>query len=458
MNNAPFGTKPYFIIAAILMAALILAACGGGSNSSTPPGVLPGSGSLIIQAQDAPLDNLVKFEITVVSIVLNPGSVQVLPQPVELELTSLQMTPELIRLANVPAGSYSSITVQFSEPEIKFCPATPPCDPVQEIEPPLQNVTVTVNQTFSVVADTTSGLLLDLDLAASVVTNAATGAIEGVDPVLTASIINITGDLDEFEAKGQVVSVSRTSSTAGTFVLEAFGNCQQVTITVDSTTEFEDFTPANSFENLAANQIVEVEADVRSAGTILADTVELEEGSVEDEAEGIITSVTRDAGGATSFKLVAHEVIPCSAAALANDIITVTVDANTQFRIDEDDLPVDTALFNDRRDLEVGQKVEVDPTGALGTSITAEKIKLQSQTIRGIVASTPTSSTIFEVVAASDLFPDPIITVRTSSVTEFDGVTGVGGLASGQDVRAKGLLFLNVGQLELVAEKVDATP
>ena len=80
-------------------------------------GVVPQSqlGSLLIQVQDAPVDNLLKFEITVDSIELNPGNVVALSAPAEIELTSLQLTTDTIRLApDIPAGTYTSATFTFS--------------------------------------------------------------------------------------------------------------------------------------------------------------------------------------------------------------------------------------------------------------------------------------------------------------------------------------------------------
>ncbi len=73
-------------------------------------------GSLLIQVQDAPVDNLLEFEITVDSIELNPGNVVALSTPVEIELTSLQLSTDTIRLAtNIPECTYTSATFTFSD-------------------------------------------------------------------------------------------------------------------------------------------------------------------------------------------------------------------------------------------------------------------------------------------------------------------------------------------------------
>ncbi len=442
----------------------VLALAGAGcSSASTPPASTSAggpTGSAMVFVQDAPADNIVKVEVMLTGVVFNPGSVAVLPSPKELELTSVDMTPELIRLAsNIPAGNYTSIQLTFGPTaEIEFINN----GVVQEVDVPVNPATVTVNVNFSVVNGQTSGLLLDFNLAGSLVTGAG-GAITGFNPQVTASVLNVAGLQDEFEEVGRVVSVNSGNST---FVFEPFSNCQQVTIQTTSGTEFEDFDEANpprpnSFAGLLANQIVEVEADVRADGTLVAEEVELADEAMEEELEGIITAATRNGSDqVTQFQMILLEVVPCSATPPASDTITVNVPTSgVNFRIDEDDMSINSSLFDDSTDLEVGQKVEVDPTGAIGTTVTAEEIELEDQTIRGTVIST--AGLNFELDPNSDLFPDQSITVQTvTGQTEFEDLpNGVGSLSGGQAVRVKGLLFRpSPGVLQMLAKKVDGTP
>ena len=297
------------------------------------------------------MDNLLKFEITLDSIVLNSteGNVEALNQPVEIELTSLQLTTDLIRLVpNIPARTYTSATFTFSNAEVKFCPdpaVEPVCDETTliEVDPlPLQNTSATVNVNLIITANTTAALLVDFDLAASLLSNATT--ITGVNPILTATLRDVQIEGDELEEEGRVVSINSTSPKSGTFVLEPFSSCQNITITVDANTEFEDFDEAqtplpNSFDSLAVNQFVDVDADLELNGDLVSTEVELEDEDQEEEAEGVILTVDTGAG---EFTLLAKEVVPCSAAALPGDIITVTVDllALSEFSVDEDDLTV----------------------------------------------------------------------------------------------------------------------
>lgn len=462
-------------VGGLLLFALVLLAAGcSGSNTTPPPGQAPGalSGSLALFGQDAPLDNLVKFEITVTGITLNPGNVQVsLPAGgVRLELTSLQITTDMIRFAqnSIPAGSYTSVDLTLANPEIKFRDET--TGNIVELEGtqlPLQPSSVTINVSFSIASGQLTALLFDFDLRALVVTDVG-GNITGIDPTgnITVSLVNVAGDVGEFEDEvGRVVSLNATDST---FVFEPFSSCQQVTITTDTATVFEDFAAPNDFSSLQTDQIVEVDADLRLDGTILAEKVEFEDDAMEDEIEGLIVDVTRDSvtGNVTQFDMVLFDVAPCTASLPADDIFTVNVptDGSVRFRIDEDDLSVNTNLFDGPEDLEVGQKVDVDPAVAdlstitSATPITAEKIKLEDQTIRGTVLFA--GGTSFDLDPAAALFPDQSITVRTSLGTRFDDLNnGVTDLQVGQAVRVKGLLFRDLaGELIFEAKRVDGTP
>ena len=286
-----------------------------------------------------------------------------------------------------------------------------------------------MNVNLNIAANATAALLVDFDLAASLLSDATT--ITGVDPMLTATLRDVEMEEDELEEEGRVVSINSTSPTSGTFVLEPFSSCQNVTITVDANTVFEDFDEAetplpNSLDGLAVNQFVDVDADLQVNGDLLATEVELEDEDEEEEAEGVVLSVDTPGGG---FTLLAKEVVPCSAAALPGDIITVTVDPSAlpDFRIDEDDLTVDESLFDQLSDLTPGPKVDVDPVGALGAAVTAEKIKLKDQTIRGTVVAGSQVAPNFVLDPASDLFVDQTISVDAAAA-EFDDVAGVANL------------------------------
>jgi hypothetical protein len=234
---------------------------------------------------------------------------------------------------------------------------------------------------------------------------------------------------------------------------------------VDSSTLFERFDEANppmenTFASLLADQIVEAEGDILSDGTLSATEVKLENETLEDELTGTVVGVTRDAlGQVNSFTLVFFELTPCAASLPNDDLITVNVptDGSVRFRIQDEDLVANLALFDDPSDLEVGQKIDVDPVEIFDpatTTYTADKIKLKRQTLRGTVLSL--AATTFELDPAADLLPDQVISVETSVDTRFDNpANSVADLTVSQAVRVKGLLLRDAaGELTLVALRV----
>ena len=460
--NTSVRTSHVILLIASLCLAAAAGGCGGGgddSGGSTPPPTGT-QGGLLVQITDLPLDNLIKFEITVVSIELDPGNVEVLPQPVRVELTGLQLSKAVLRLAEtVPVGSYNRVTIQFSDPEIKFCPdLLGDCSNPTEIEPTLTNSTVEKTVSFSISGTSGTALLIDFDLEASIETDGV-GNIIGVDPQVTCTTQSLGAEDDEFEAKGRVLDITRDTSTTGSFVLEAFGSCQRITVTVDGITEFEDFDEAglsNTFESLAVDQVVEVEADADAEGPIFANVVELEEPDDDEEVEGTIISEVRSAGGdVTEFTLLAQELATCALGVLTDDMITVTVTGSTELAVDEDDLSaLSVDSFKERSELAVGQKVEVEPTGLLDTQITAEKIQLKEQVVKGKVVSAGAIS--FSIIPRSSLIEAVVIEVQTSSQTEFKGVGSVSELFVNQDVRVRGLVFFVAGQYVIEATGVEA--
>ena len=487
-NIARFRSAEGLLLFAL---AILLVACAGyltsgppldsGSGTGSTPGSGPatGSGSVALFVRDAPMEELVEFEIIVTDVILDPGTVSVLSQPVRLELTSLQLTSEMIHLAlqSVPAGLYTSVTVMLLDPEIRFCPNPPASCTDQSV----QKIVLTVNPskststiTFGVTSGQVTALLLDFDLRAMVVTDTLdiTGTVTGFDPFgnIPITVLDVAGQPGEFEDEvGRVVSVNATASS---FVFEPFGSCEQLTIATDVATQFAAFdriSLTNTFSSLQAGQVVEVNADLKIDASFVAEKVEFEDDAVEDETQGFITDVTRATGPSQdSFGLVLMDVTPCTASLPLVEVARVDVSTLlgvVDFLIDDDGFTtVDPALFDGAEDLVAGQKVSLDPVQALGLSpLTAQQIRLEDVTILGAVDSSPISSLAFNLVprAAFMAAVDPSITVQLSTAdTGFENLpNGTSDLFVGRDVRVRGLLFRDTaGELFLVAKRVDGTP
>ena len=473
-------------LAFYLLVPLLLTMTGCGDNRRSiltdPVGSTTEFGTLYIQIQDAPLDNVVNFKIDLDAVELNPESRGVLSGKTEIDLITLQQSTRLVRrIGLIEAGDFTSVTLTFASPSIKLCPGNPPdCSITEAIIPTLVNDTVTQDVNLSIGPGNPQLLLIDFDIPASLVTDTS-GTITGVDPVVTLSTRDVLTEVDEVDELGRVDAVFRNdpAATEGSFFLESFTSCEIYSFTVDANTLFLDYDDfgflANIFENFRVGQFVQVVGDIETfqdgskntSDRILAKSVEVDQLAETPDRlfKGPIISLDRDAttNEVTGFDMQLQEVIPCSSTVLADDVVTVRIirtgspPTDTAFRIDEEDFMTDLMLFDGPEDLEVGQQVAVDPSVVTSGISFAEDITLTEQIIRGTVNGPPTSPT-FQLTPAFNIFPDPSITVETGVATIFQGVTGTANLTDQQAVVVKGLLLLDAGQLRLLAQRVEAIP
>ncbi len=437
--------------------------------------------------RDAPANNILKFEITVDRVRINPGNVVILglANSKDLELIGIGSEPTFLsKIGFITPGQYSDVTVTFSSPEITFCPDPgTDCRGAEKITPTLPTTTATASVNFSVDLNTTTALLLNFDIPASLVTDVG-GNITEIAPVLTASVVDIDTQVDEFREIGEVVAVSRTTATTGTFSLRSFTTCETVTFSVEDTTAFEDYDElgflANIFDNFEIGQFVRVTSDMERTGegNVTGDTrrlavnIEVEELNQGNEQVivGPIVAITRDPDTfeVVDFSMFIRTTQPCPILNLADSFSIVAMTLSgldaTNFRVDGNEFTkslgmLDPTLFDDPDDLAVGQEVKVDPIGDIGPTVTAGDLNLQLQEIRGTVAVTPTPpNPNFELDPTLDLFPDQSITVVTATPTAFVGIMGVEGLMETQSVLVRGWLTLELGELVFYAEKVELIP
>ena len=473
-------------LAFYLLVPLLLTMTGCGDNRRSiltdPVGSTTEFGTLYIQIQDAPLDNVVNFKIDLDAVELNPESRGVLSGKTEIDLITLQQSTRLVRrIGLIEAGDFTSVTLTFASPSIKLCPGNPPdCSITEAIIPTLVNDTVTQDVNLSIGPGNPQLLLMDFDIPASLVTDTS-GTITGVDPVVTLSTRDVLTEVDEVDELGRVDAVFRNApaATEGSFFLESFTSCEIYSFTVDANTLFLDYDDlgflANIFENFRVGQFVQVVGDIETfqdgsnntSDRILAKSVEVDQLAETPDRlfKGPIISLDRDAttNEVTGFDMQLQEVIPCSSPVLTDDVVTVRIirtgspPTDTAFRIDEEDFMTYLMLFDGPEDLEVGQQVAVDPSVVTSGIFFAEDITLTEQIIRGTVNGPPTSPT-FQLTPAFNIFPDPSITVETGVATIFQGVTGTANLTDQQAVVVKGLLLLDAGQLRLLAQRVEAIP
>src|SRR5260370_40603865 len=106
-------TFPLTLLSVALV--LLLASCGSNSKMTATPQ------NVTIKTGDAPNDPGVKFELTIISIILTgtggtSNTQNLLDHPREVEFAHEAGSFEPLTLAHVPPGAYSSATIRLSNP------------------------------------------------------------------------------------------------------------------------------------------------------------------------------------------------------------------------------------------------------------------------------------------------------------------------------------------------------
>jgi len=458
----------------ILLSFAWLAGCSGGSTNIMSGG---GSAPFSLTMTDTPpaTVTVLSFEVTVTSAVLNPNNVSLISTPTKIEVKHLETEAAFLSTVNVPAGTYSSITLNLTNPELTILNSGPAitafgqtCNTGQvcEFKPNVAaNVTISSSPPFPLVVSGSSptGLLVDLNLN-NLISNTL-----GID-FTAAGAVTVTqltgaglpqGQLEEIE--DLVGVVANKDATNNQFSLQTTqGN---FLVKVDTTTEFEKFDQAgcsaNNFTCVANGQIVEVDLRLMAAGGFLAKKIELEDAALDDELEGVISSVT----SSTQFKMVVIEELRDIASVEVGNPVTVNLQVGASFRVDTDGLNVPSGLqaafegATDTSQLLPGQEVQVRVRSLLAgppITVSTDRVRLRFSRFRATVTGAP-SGFIFNVTNLPSLFTSAGITqirVQTSSQTEFEGVSGVSALNSGDTVSLRGLLFASSPNPVLIADKV----
>jgi len=453
----------------ILASALTISTvgCGGSSSSLNPgqgPGITPKTATQV-KIGDAPADRVVSFEVTVGPITATPTSgsaVTVLSGTRRLELSHLSGTNEPLALLNVPQGSYSSASITVSSPEVTFINNL---GVLVKLQPALnQAITINFSPALTVGA---SPLVANIDLnVANSLTFDAQGNVTGVN--LTASSFTVgtaavaaedkqghdDGELED--TTGVITAVSGSS-----FTLTVDQNGVPLTFATDANTQFNDGA------SLALNAIVTVEGVTKADGTLYAKEVEGIEDATGAESEGLITQVSGNPASQITF-VADHGMGSGMDDTKVGDPITADVrGANYKVKKGNIDasgiggLPSATFAF-DATTVHAGQRVEVESVVALsGTSITADKVKLQQQALVGAVsglqASTTAGPTSFTLTLASDsafamLSGKTSVTVYWQPGTDLHKLTAVN---NGDTVRVRGLVFFTGSTFNMIARRID---
>lgn len=464
--------RKQLVVLAIIVAwaSLFTSGCGGAgvsSSSMAPKSAIPTS-SVAVFGTDSPLCNVVSFTATITGATLTPQgggspvSVISAADSVKVDFAALLGFSAVLKLASVPTGQYSQITVTLSNPQITVLDVTksPPAPVTLTTTLTSSSVTININPALNVTTAGAAGLALDFNLLKSVETD-ANGQVTGtVTPVFEANPTSASaeeglGELDELKGIVQTVTLGQpfigTTSFTGNFVLQTEGG-RTFTVNVNDKTKFEDIA---GLSDLKANTFVEVKAFVDSSGNIVAKEVEAEEQEDKDKQKaafvGLITSVTRDAqGNATQFSLFVREEHPdISNVVPVKSSLTVIISTPTEFKIaakgtNQANLKFDATTVGVGEHVVVHGQIQSGPPPTLA----AQSIFLGLQSIVGNFSSPLLSvgsdgkTGGFNLVPCSSIFQGKPITAVTFGQTAFSGgLTDLNSLTPKPTLLVKGLLF-----------------
>ena len=452
-----------FALIALVAFTLSFSGCGNYSSSSTsyPPGMPPGTqgASVTLTLRDAPPAGVtvLSFELTVNGATLNPGGYNLISSPKKIEIKQLETDAVFLSTASVPPAIYQSITVNFTNPELTILnqsgAAIGNCanNAVCEISPASAGNITFSGAPFPINLQSGSpvGFQVDVNLAALVTNNLsldfnAAGAITVNQLPLPGEPADHLDELDDL-----VGTVTNLSASNSTFTLHTANADFQ--IQANSNTEFEfESCAANNFTCLQNNMVVQVDVKVMPGGTFIAKKIEFEDEVADNELEGSIVKID----DASHFEMVVLGELSDVANVSIGNPVAVTL-SNPTFQVDTDGLNVPSSLqgafesASDTSQLVPGQVVEIrlsaPPSAGTPISVTANRVRLRMTQLTATVTGAPAPPN-FTVGSLPGLFTNAGISsiqVQTSSATDFEGVSGVSGLADQNVVSLRGLLFKN---------------
>ncbi len=237
-----------------------------------------------------------------------------------------------------------------------------------------------------------------------------------------------------------------------------------LTITTDGNTRFEfEECAADNFTCVQNNQVIEVDAELMADGAFLARKIAFEDEAEGDELEGIVVEID----DAMHFEMVVLDELRSVNNVSTGNSIIVTLNG-PGFQVKADGLQVPSLLqgnfegATDTSQLLPGQMVGIRLAQPANpgppVTVTANRVRLRTTQFTANVKTGSVVPPNFSVDTLPALFTGNnvrSIHVQTSSDTDFEAASGVSGLADGNTLSLRGLLFNN-GALppELVTKKV----
>lgn len=463
-SNLKNNVVKFFAGSVVVAAAVLLNGCTGVTVASQAAIAQATSASVSVVAQSTPskTTSVQSLRVQVTSAVLSPGNVQLVKTPVTLDLANITTGSALLSMATAPAGTYTGLTITFSNPYLSItnttgstitlpsgaCSAQSTCSFTPVLKNDQADVTTGVfpliltaekPDSFAVTMAVAKILQSDDSLDFS------SGVDTGVDQTGTSGGTGATGNEPLDSTLGVVQSVAN-----GQLVLLSESNDVSPSIAIDSATVFQFpsmICSANNVTCLAPGEIVVAALSLTSAGLVHADSISFADTANARLLEGTILSVSP---ANNSFQILVNKSFGFASGSSPDESsVTVTLQGKPFFGINSVGYPVVAgATFSNMGGMLAGQSVLVDisSTSQLPNVWSSQVLLTDSSTSGTISALGNGSMFTLTSYSAEQENASPInsqVTVLTDAGTMYRNVNpaNFSSLANGQSVSATGPLF-----------------
>ena len=448
----------------LLAAAGILATgCTNGSVMSSTQSSAS-SGPAFVVGTDAPMAAVTSFAVQINSVELTDptgNTANLVSGTPTIDFARYNGLQSLIDMNDIPAGTYSSVTITLGTATLGYLNTTTPPPTITSEAATLTTPTVTVALAKPLVVTAKGapvGLRIDFDLKDSIQVDTSgqiTGTVKPTFDINTVTRTDQGGHIDEF-----IAAVTNVNQTSQSFTVQG-PHGEQFNIVTSGQTEWDGNATLGS---LNTSSIVLVSGSFDPADqTLDADEVAV----LSDKgfyAGGQVTYVTPSSGPATSFDLYVRGLLPTTTGIQLGQIAQVNLTGNEIYSIYWMHNAFTQFLFNSSS-IVAGQHISIGGPASGATNanaVTATRVTLRNWGFNGTVvaSSQNTSAATFQMQIngfAGVLVPTPV-TVYLGPGCDFRyGRGAFSDLTNGSNIRVVGLLLKNPtnGQLVLLARHVD---
>ena len=412
------------------------ASMSSGTGSNNPP---PASAGLAVYGQDAPVASVISFQLTLTGLTASDGvnTTTLLSSPQTVDFARLTGLRTLLDLNMSPPGSYTSVTLTFSNPVISYVDTTTNPPSVSTLNGTLttSSITVLMNPPLVLTSSDLNGLRIDFDMHQSLqvdLNGQITGTVVPTFDIRQVDPSKAEAEIDDL--RGGVVSVDTTDQS---FVMQ-IPNGRQITVQIGPSTTTDSGDDLTTF---TTNTTVLVSGEFNRTTMVL----QADEVSVLSQdrfaADGVTTNVQPPTASDTMIGMYVRRALPANASFPPNTIDPFDLPSNAKYMICRLNLPITQLLFNSTN-LITGQNITVGGAINNDSSLTVKRVVLHRQGVFGpwnpgstqIQNGNTGTFQITEQGIVGVLLNNTALTVLTSNATQFDGLSGLSALSGTQSI------------------------